>query len=154
MSASGASTQLPLRDIHLPPMPPLWPPAPGWWLLGAVFLVLVVGAVALVWRRRRRRRAWARAFDDAVARAATTAGRIAAMSELLRRAARRIDPAADTLLGEDWLAFLDTGLETSPFRSGPGVLLHDGPYRRDVADSDIEALRVLARARFLSWMAR
>ena len=154
MTPADAGTPLPLRDIHLPPMPSLWPPAPGWWWVGAA-LVLLMGCIAAIRvRRHRRQRAWARMFDDAVASAPTASGRIAAMSELLRRAARRVDPAADTLSGEDWFDFLDAGLRTSPFRSGPGALLRDGAYRRDVADSDVEALRMLARARFLAWMAR
>lgn len=153
MTALGAGAAVPLRDIHLPPAPPWWPPAPGWWWVGAGLLAILGGVTVIRWLRHRRRRAWASLFDDAVAQAPTAAEKIAAMSDLLRRAARRIDPAADTLLGEDWLAFLDTGLEPSPFRSGAGALLRDGAYRRDVDDGDVDALRVIARARFLAWMA-
>lgn len=150
----AAPAQLPLRDIHLPPAPSPWPPAPGWWLVaGIVFAVLLLWLVLRL-RRQRRRRALARLFDEAVARGATPAERIAAMSELLRRAARRVDPAADRLSGEAWLRFLDRGLATPVFRSGPGRVLHDGAFRRDVAEHDVEALRVLARDRFLGWMAR
>ena len=46
----------------------------------------------------------ARCSMQALARAASPPAQVAAMSELLRRAARRIDPQADRLQGEAWLA--------------------------------------------------
>ena len=150
---------LPLRDIHLPPAPPFWPPAPGWWLLGLAILAVVAGW--WWWRRReaRRRARIARLFDSAVATAPTPAAELAAISELLRRAARRIDPAADRLDGEAWLEFLDqhgpkeTGEHAAAdFTGGPGRLLLDGPWRTAVPTGDVERLRPLARARFLAWM--
>ena len=74
------------------------------------------------------------------------------MSELLRRAARRVRPSADVLDGEAWLALLDEGLPQPAFRVGPGRLLLDGGYRREIAGGQVEALRNVARARFESWM--
>ncbi|MEO6264577.1 MAG: DUF4381 family protein [Luteimonas sp.] len=142
-----------LRDIHQPPAPSWWPPAPGWWIVVACVLLAVVVALWFTWRRRRRRRALARMFDDAVDHAATPAARIAAMSELLRRAARRLDPAADKLLGDDWLRFLDKGLKVPAFAAGAGSVLRDGAFRRDVSALEVDALRQLTRARFLDWMA-
>ena len=117
-----------LRDIHQPPVPPWWPPAPGWWIVGACVLLALAIAGWFAWRRRQRRRTHARMFDDAVAHAATPAAKIAAMSELLRRAARRIDPHADKLLGDDWLRFLDRGLKLPVFAAGAGTALRDGGY--------------------------
>lgn len=76
------------------------------------------------------------------------------MSELLRRAARRIDPDADKLLGDDWLRFLDRDLETPAFATGAGSALRNGGYRRDASDAQVAALQPLARARFLDWMAK
>jgi hypothetical protein len=104
-------------------------------------------------RRRRRARAIASLFDARLAQAQTPAEEIAAMSELLRRAARRRDPDADKLLGDDWLRFLDTGLQAPVFSAGAGALLRDGGYRRDVSPDEVDALRVAARTRFLDWMA-
>ena len=142
-----------LRDIHQPPVPPWWPPAPGWWIVGACVLLALAIAGWFAWRRRQRRRAFARMFDDAVTHAATPAAKIAAMSELLRRAARRIEPQADKLLGDDWLRFLDRGLKLPVFAAGAGTALRDGGYRRDVSAGEVDALRQLTRARFLDWMA-
>lgn len=146
------SDTLVLRDIHQPPAPPWWPPAPGWWLLAVLLLVLAAVLAWRAWSRARRRRAHAALFDRAMHEAATPAAQVAAMSELLRRAARRHVPHADTLLGEDWLRVLDEGLSTPGFVEGPGRLLGEGAYRRDLDRRAVDALRPLARARFLMWM--
>ena len=141
-----------LHDVHAGSAPAWWPPAPGWWVaLALVGIVLVL----LAWRRIRRRRrdaAILRLFDQAVADAGSPSRQVAAMSELLRRAARRKDAGADTLDGEDWLRFLDAGLPQPVFSAGAGALLRDGGFRTDVAANEVDALRVVARARFLDWM--
>lgn len=146
------SDALVLRDVHEGVPPPWWPPAPGWWL---VLGVLLLAAAAWGWRRwraRRRRLAILRLFDEAVARAASPSEQVAAMSELLRRAARRIDPAADRLEGDAWAAFLDAGLPQPSFTAGAGTLLRDGAFRTDVSAAQAEALRTIARQRYLAWM--
>lgn len=141
-----------LRDIHQPPPPPWWPPAPGWWLLAAALLLVFAAWAWWRLRRRRRRAAIERLFDDAISTAETPAAKIAAMSEQLRRASRRVDPQADRLEGDDWLRFLDRGLPQPVFAAGPGALLRDGGFRRDVDEAEIESLRAIARERFLAWM--
>ncbi|KQZ60356.1 MULTISPECIES: DUF4381 domain-containing protein [unclassified Lysobacter] len=147
-----ADPTLLLRDVHESVAPSWWPPAPGWWMVFAAVL-LVVAAVWL-WRarRQRRRRAIERVFDDALAEAATPSAQVAAMSELLRRAARRRDATADRLQGEDWLAFLDRSAKSPQFVEAAGRLLLDGGYRRDVDPLQAEALRELVRTRFLELM--
>ena len=147
------ATNLPLRDIHSATPPSWWPPAPGWWLVVAVVLAAAAVWFALWLRRRRRDRAIARLFDEALAQAGTPAAQIAAMSELLRRAARRVDPQADRLQGDDWLRFLDAGLEPPMFAAGAGAVLRDGAFRREVSPDEVEGLREAVRARFLEWMA-
>ena len=143
-----------LRDIHQPPAPSWWPPAPGWWLVTAMVLLVIAVATGFAWRRRQRRRAIARLFDETIDHADTPAAKVAAMSELLRRASRRIDPDADKLQGDAWLNFLDRGLKVPMFATGVGSVLRDGGYRRAVPESEVEGLREAARARFLDWMAR
>ena len=147
-----AGDALVLQDIHTPPAPSWWPPAPGWWLLAAIAL-LAAGAVAW-WlaRRRRRRRAFAKLFDEALAGAASPAEQVAAMSALLRRAARQRRPGAERLEGDDWLRFLDRDLSQPVFAAGAGQVLRDGAFRRDLGAAEIEGLRQVVRERFLRWM--
>lgn len=156
----AAPASLVLRDIHATTAPSWWPPAPGWWILAGTIIAAVV---LLMWwrtRERRRRAVVAVLFDEQVDAASTPPLQIAAMSELLRRAARRHDAGADTLHGEDWLRHLDAAAPTrrrkapvrTDFSSGPGRLLLDGGFRRDVNPAEVAALRALARQRFLYWM--
>lgn len=145
-------SQLVLRDVHLPPAPGWWPPAPGWWCVAAVVLAAVAIAMALRARRRGRLRRWRQWFDRHSAQG-ESARQVAAMSELLRRAARRVDAQADRLAGEDWLRFLD-GADGQDFSTGPGRLLLEGGYRREVESAALEQLRALARARFMQLMAQ
>ncbi|HSM12026.1 MAG TPA: DUF4381 family protein [Lysobacter sp.] len=158
-----------LRDIHQTAAPPWWPPAPGWWLLAAVLLLAIVGWSWYAARRRRYWRSVAAVFDDTLRAAPDAAAEVAAMSELLRRAARRRDPSADRLQGEAWLQFLDAAPPTDPahkpavakpvstshgFTQGPGRLLLEGGYRREVDPARVAELRPLVRARFLEWMVK
>lgn len=152
--SGGVDPALVLRDIHEVPAPPWWPPAPGWWIVAALLLLGLLALAWLGWRRRRRREAVARLFDTALAEAATPAARIAAMSILLRRAARRRDPSAATLAGEEWLEFLDAGGQAPLADDADARLLLEGGFRREVDPEAVERLVPRVRARFLEWMAR
>lgn len=144
--------ELVLRDVHVPGAPSLWPPAPGWWLLALALLLLFAVLWWTRWRRLRRLRAWQRMFDSACSNVAPAA-QIAAVSELLRRAARRVDPRADKLQGDDWLRFLDGGRHKE-FTEGAGRILLEGGYRREVDATELAQSRALARTRFLELMAK
>lgn len=149
---SMQADDLQLRDVHVPPAPSWWPLAPGWWLvIGGVLLLLVI-VFFLQWRRARRRRDWLHWFDSACMQAGAPA-RIAAISELLRRAARRADRGSERLQGNAWLEFLD-GRQGRAFSQGAGQLLLEGAYRRDVDATAVAELERLARARFLELMER
>lgn len=105
-----------LRDIHLPEPGGFWPPAPGWWLLALLILLLVL-AVGYWAVRKARRNRWlkvALAEVDALALEGSRDTRwFCRLNELLKRSARVRYPerAPDALSGEAWVGFL---LETSP----------------------------------------
>lgn len=142
--------ELVLRDVHLPAAPAWWPLAPGWWVLAGALALLALFLFVSLWRRRHRRRQWERWFDQA-GKGLAPAAQVAAMSELLRRAARRVEPRADRLQGQDWLVFLDGGTTTA-FSQGDGQLLLDGGYRLRVDADAVARLHGLARTRFLQLM--
>lgn len=150
--ASNAPDGLALLDVHTPAAPAFWPPAPGWWLILAA--VLLVVAAWWWWRRRVRRRRLVieTLFDETLGAEEGETARIAKMSELLRRAARRVDPRADRLQGDAWLHFLDTDQRMPVFSAGAGRTLLEGGFRRDVGDQEFEALRAVVRARFVELM--
>lgn len=147
-----APPQIALRDIHQATAPPWWPPAPGWWIAAAVVVAIAITLWVLRWRKIRQIRRLEAMFDDTVDAAPTAAAQARAMSELLRRAARRKQGDADTYEGETWLRFLDSGYRTPVFDTDAGRMLVDGAFRRDVAEGAVRAVRGAARARFIEWM--
>lgn len=148
---AAAPPQLNLRDIHLPPEPGWWPPAPGWWVLAVlllVALVLVGRWLQRRWRRHARLTALRAQFDRATV-IDDPAARVAAISELLRRAARVHAAHSAQLQGADWLRFLDGGDAAQEFSNGPGRVLIDGAYRPRLEAQQADALVMPARRRFL-----
>ncbi len=127
---------LPLRDLHLPAMTGWWPLAPGWWVLGSLlvfFLVFLIRLGVRQWRHNAARR-WAlqrlavivSEFEQGAN--AVTLGK--ELSELTRRTmlAYASRDAVAGLTGEEWLAWLDRGLDDRPFSSGSGRILESLPY--------------------------
>ena len=145
-----------LRGWHLPESVSWWPPAPGWWVLALMALVLTALLIRWLVLRRRRgaaARAAARELDALQARLVQDGDRAAfvqGLSRLLRRFAVARFPRREVagLTGERWLVFLDTHGGGWAFRTGVGRVLADGPYR-PVAEVPAEALAALAR----QWIA-
>lgn len=155
MTPQTAAQSLPLKAMHPGIAPAWWPPAPGWWWVLAGGLLLASGVAWWQWRRWRQKQrinALMRYFDDALAQAATPPEQVAVMSALLRRAARRINPAADKLAGAEWLRFLDAGMHPPVFENGPGALLLEGGFRATLDATRVAALRTQVRHRYLLWM--
>ncbi|KHD07972.1 hypothetical protein PN36_32500 [Candidatus Thiomargarita nelsonii] len=140
--------QLPLRDIHLPEsISFLWPLAPGWWLLLALLLFLILVSI---WLHRLRKRNAAKRIAlrklKKLEKADAPKKLVQEISTLLRRFYITKYPRKEvaSLTGEDWLAFLDNQLGEQSFTAGEGRCLIDAPYRPDVA-IDVKALLKLCR---------
>lgn len=147
------AAELMLRDIHLPPAPGVWPPAWGWWLLVLVLLVTLAWMGLWLWRLFEMRRQRARLlallgqFDRADADDIGPAF-LAGISRLLRRIALLRYPRSQVaaLSGTDWLRFLDRSGGAGRFERGPGRMLADGPYMRELGETvDRRALIELVR---------
>jgi hypothetical protein len=144
-----------LRDIHLPPPPPLWPPAPGWWIvamLGVAAVILGARYALTAWRRGRGRRAAARALAQLRSRyqSGEAPGVLTAeLATIVRRAAMSRHPRHQVagLTGRKWLEFLDDG--SHQFTEGVGRCLASAPYARNEG-VDLDALLTLCEA----WVRR
>lgn len=123
-----------LRDIHLPAAPELWPPAPGWWLLGLILAGLCFYGIYLLiqlWRKNAYRRQALIELERIFEQSTHSESQLLAdINELLKRVALSRFPREEVaqLSGESWVAFLDTRVKTQDFSMGAGQVLMDGPY--------------------------
>ncbi|UTA49360.1 DUF4381 domain-containing protein [Simiduia sp. 21SJ11W-1] len=118
------TNELPIKDIHLPAEVGGWPPAPGWWLLGLILLLLIALGF---WKYQQRRQVTAARnallmqAQAELARAYShyqrhnNAQQLAqALNALLRRAAlSRGEPQAIHLTDKAWLTFINSRAQGS-----------------------------------------
>ncbi len=139
----GETETLPLRDIHLPEPVSWWPPAPGWWALLGLIILLFCSILAFrtIQRRRSVRVAALKALKEISANFASDhdAQRLAkSLSILIRRICLSYFPRAEVagLTGEPWLNFLDGCLDwgkvSDRFSEGTGRILITAPYQPKV----------------------
>ena len=128
------TTQLPLKDIHLPEAISWWPTAIGWWLL-AILIPLSIALLYWIYKRLTRKTAIKTAKKNLSAIKENPAldnnQKLRELSMLIRRVAISVNPRTKTasLTGRQWLAFLDNSVTGAPFSEGCGQLLVDAPYR-------------------------
>ncbi len=128
---------LELRDIHLPDPISWWPPAPGWWLLLLLPILIYIGWWSVHrWSRRHRLKKNALIELDQLKQAYTNDPNVqrcaSELSALLRRIALVRYPRHQVaaLTGEAWLEFLDQNTDaSSPFTQGAGRLLITAPFQ-------------------------
>ncbi|HIF68114.1 MAG TPA: DUF4381 domain-containing protein [Deltaproteobacteria bacterium] len=125
-----------LRDAHAPPPVSWWPPAPGWWGIAVLLVLLLAFGVHWYFRTQPTRRfrktvlAELQRIEQAHAQTQATQAALQAVSALLRRAAmsvRQRDQGAG-LVGNDWLRQLDFLGKTNRFTKGPGQALVSQTY--------------------------
>lgn len=129
-----------LRDIVEPAGVSGWPPAPGWWLLGVLVLLLLAWLFWVIRRQRARARHWsrtARASLEALAHEHNDDDRrwLGELAVLVRRIALASAPRSTVapLTGEAWLSRLDALAGSDAFSRGVGRRLIEGPWQREVS---------------------
>ena len=118
-----------LNDIVMPTAVPWWPPAPGWYVVGAVVLLLVAWLlirVARRWVENRYRREALRELRRI--RAESTA--VPELPALLKRCALSAWPREQvaSMTGPAWHEFLDQSAAMDRFRMGQGEALERLSY--------------------------
>ena len=142
------TTQLPLKDIHLPEAIGWWPPAFGWWLL-AVLIPLLIVFFYWLYKRLTRRTAIKTAKNNLAAikqnPALDNSQKLRELSMLIRRVAISVNPRTEaaSLTGRQWLAFLDSSITGASFSEGCGRLLATAPYR-NTPPSELEISQLIS----------
>lgn len=108
--------ELPLRDIHLPPEPSMWPLAPGWWLLILLSLVALFFSTKYILKARKRQQLIENLQSEInnihnAFQSHKSAHRLASdMSVFLKRFVRHVlkDHQASVLTGLSWVDYLSS----------------------------------------------
>lgn len=125
-----------LRPIPEPDPISMMPATQGWlWLALAVLAALLWALVAFL--RHRRANAYRR---EALRQLEGMDGDPARMASVLRRTALVAYPRREvaTLVGEDWLHFLNASCPGVPFAGDAGQALIEGPYRGAERNADLD----------------
>jgi len=124
-----------LRDIHAAPALPWWPPAPGWWLLALLALVLLgwLGRRVLVRYRIHQRRNqmldWIDHLNVSIDPQRDPQAYLSTLNRILKLVALRAFPGQHCALlaGQDWVDFLTDKMKNSQSVESLNVLA-SGPY--------------------------
>ena len=130
-------SELPLKDIHAAPLQAWWPPAPGWWVLAVLVLVLLGWLLIKVWRIYRRARFKAALWDELNGLSARyqangdSHGFLQESSTLLRRLIVHLGGHREAagLVGNAWAEYLAGGCPQDPSLADASRDLARGPYR-------------------------
>jgi len=147
-----------LADIHLPQAVGLWPPAPGWWILALVLLILALFAARRYLRYSRLHKICNHALselDRCYAQVAVAADDAADSSRLryinevnsvLRRVALVHFPqsASASLDGAAWVDFIKEKGESSAMTAEIAAALSFGRFQKQ-CQVDVDALHGFGR---------
>jgi hypothetical protein len=140
-----------LRDIHSAVEPGVWPPAPAWWVLGTLVLVVMLWLLRQAskrWLVRKRRARLLAALDDIQSQydpETSSSEYLSRLNRLFRVVAVRAFPgtASARLQGAAWVDFmrslLPDGVNTDSLAA-----LESGPYQ---ASPEFDATGLYAMAK-------
>lgn len=137
-----------LHDIIVPAAVPWLPPAPGWYLLAALvigLLMLLIVHRAMLWRANAYRRtalAELRVFSKGSAAVAEPRTKLRGAAEILKRTALVAAPREDvaSLSGRPWIAWLNEHGGGSSFHGAVTRLLTTRAYQSDKSDLEDHSL--------------
>ena len=124
-----------LRDIHAAPAVSWWPPAPGWWVLALMLLVLLfwLGRRLLVrirvHQRRKQMLGWVDHLNANIDPQRHPQAYLSTLNRIFKLVALRAFPGQHcaALAGQDWADFLTANMQNSQ-SAGPLNVLASGPY--------------------------
>lgn len=144
---------IPIRDIHLPPLPGWWPPAPGWWLVLFILIILFIFIPFFFnpWLRNKlnHRSVRQQAMENFLniqsryLNEHDKAALLQNLSVLLRRLCMTYTCRQQTagLINEQWLHQLDAMSNKPCLSPELGELLTNGPYQKQPEYDADELLR-------------
>lgn len=124
-----------LRDIHAAPQASWWPPAPGWWVLAFLLLLMLVwvGRKLLTRYRVRSRRkkmlGWVDHLNATIDPGRDPQAYLSTLNRIFKLVALRAFPERQCagMAGPEWSAFLMDKMKKSPSVEALNVLA-SGPY--------------------------
>ena len=124
-----------LRDIHAAAPVPWWPPAPGWWVLALLVLVLLVwlGRRVLaryrLHQRRKQMLAWVDHLNANIDPDRDPQAYLSTLNRIFKLVALRAfpDQQCAVLNGQEWAGFLIQRMQNMPSADSLSVLA-SGPY--------------------------
>jgi len=134
-----------LHDIIELPHVGWWPPAPGWYVVGVLLLVLLLWSLwrwAAWWRRN----AYRREAIKLLKALPVDASGLPQLDELLKRVALAAYPRDQvaSLSGVAWLEFLDQTTSSKEFIQGTGRVLGEAAYTSEKSQVNMHAVMTVA----------
>ena len=124
-----------LRDIHAAPAVSWWPPAPGWWVLALLLLVLLIWlgrrllARIRVHQRRKQMLSWVDHLNANIDPQRNPQAYLSTLNRIFKLVALGAFPGQNcaALAGQDWVDFLTANMKNSHSAESLNVLA-SGPY--------------------------